>query len=63
MAAPAKHPVLGDIELVSQPIKMSAAEFTVRSPTPELGEHTEEVLAEHGYESADIDALRAAGAI
>ena len=63
MAAPTKHPVLGDIELVAQPIKMSAAEFAVRSPTPELGEHTEEVLAEHGYKSADIEALRAAGAI
>ena len=32
-------------------------------PTPELSEHTEEVLAEHGYKSADIEALRAAGAI
>ena len=63
MAAPAKHPVLGDIELVAQPIKMSAAEFAVRSPTPELGEHTDEVLGEHGYTSAEIEALRTAGAI
>ena len=63
MAAPAKHPKLGDIELVAQPIKLSAAEFTVRSATPELGEHTNEVLAEAGYEASEIAALRAAGAI
>ena len=63
MAAPAKHPKLGDIELVAQPIKLSAAEFTVRSATPELGEHTNEVLAEAGYETSEIAALRAAGAI
>ena len=63
MAAPAKHPKLGDIELVAQPIKLSGAEFTVRSATPELGEHTNEVLAEAGYEMSEIAALRAAGAI
>ena len=63
MAAPAKHDQLGDIELVAQPIKLSGAAFRVRSATPELGEHTDDVLAEAGYESAEIAALRAAGAI
>ena len=63
MAAPAKHPALGEIELVAQPIKLSGAPFEVRSPTPELGEHTEEVLAEAGYDDDAIAALRAAYAI
>ena len=63
MAAPAKHPKLGDIELVAQPIKMSGAEFQVRAPTPGLGEHTREVLAAAGYSAEDVDELRAAGAI
>ena len=63
MAAPAQHPKLGDIELVAQPVKISGAEFTVRSPTPELGEHTDEVLAEAGYEQTEIAALRSAGAV
>jgi len=31
--------------------------------SPLLGEHTEEVLAELGYGKAEVDALRAAGAI
>ena len=63
MAAPAKHPELGDIELVAQPIKMSGAEFRVRSTTPALGEHTSEILAAAGYSAGEIDALRARGAL
>lgn len=63
MAAPANHPELGDIELVAQPIKMSGAEFHVRSTTPGLGEHTSEVLTAAGYSAEDIDELRTAGAI
>ena len=63
MAAPAQHPKLGDIELVAQPVKISGAEFTVRSPTPELGEHSDEVLMEAGYDQAEIAALRSAGAV
>ena len=63
MAAPARHGKLGDIELVAQPIKLSATPFKVRRATPELGEHTDEVLVEAGYEEDDIAALRTAGAI
>ena len=63
MAAPAKHPKLGDIELVAQPIKLSDAPFEVRSATPELGEHTDEVLAEAGYDAEEVAALRTAGAV
>ena len=63
MAAPVRHPELGDIELVAQPVRMSDSEFAVRRPTPALGEHTREILAEVGYDEAAIDALAEAGAI
>ena len=57
MAAPVRHPELGDIELVAQPVRMSGSEFAVRRPTPALGEHTREILAEAGYAPTEIDAL------
>ena len=63
MAVPVRHPELGDIELVAQPVRMSDSEFAVRRPTPALGEHTREILAEAGYDEATIDALAEAGAI
>jgi formyl-CoA transferase len=63
MAAPVAHPTLGPIELVAQPIQMSDVPFRIRSATPELGEHTDAVLHEAGYDDAEIAALRGAGAI
>jgi formyl-CoA transferase len=63
MAAPVHHPELGDIELVAQAIRMSETPFSIRSATPELGAHTDEVLAEVGYTADEIDALRESGAV
>lgn len=63
MAAPVHHPKLGDIELVSQAVKMHDTPFVVRRPTPDLGEHTDEILRAAGYAEAEITDLRNAGAI
>jgi crotonobetainyl-CoA:carnitine CoA-transferase CaiB-like acyl-CoA transferase len=63
MAAPVSHPTLGNIELVSQPIQYGEQPFRIRSATPELGEHTDEVLRAAGYSASEIAALRTAGAI
>jgi crotonobetainyl-CoA:carnitine CoA-transferase CaiB-like acyl-CoA transferase len=52
------HPVLGDVEVVGQSIELSRSKWSVRSPTPGAGEHTDAVLAELGYAPADIAALR-----
>jgi crotonobetainyl-CoA:carnitine CoA-transferase CaiB-like acyl-CoA transferase len=54
------HPVLGDTEVVGQPIELSRTPWSIRSASPEPGEHTDSVLTELGYSSNEIAALRAA---
>ena len=58
MASPVHHPELGDISLVAQPITLSDAPFRIRSATPKLGEHTDEVLGAIGYTDGEIEQLR-----
>lgn len=52
-----------EIEVVRSPIEFGATPASVRHAAPELGEHTEEVLLEHGYTWEDIAALKEKGAI
>jgi formyl-CoA transferase len=56
------HPVRGKYLTVGNPIKLSDSPTDVKR-SPLLGEHTDEVMAELGYSSEQISALRAAGAI
>ena len=58
MASPVHHPELGDISLVAQPVKLSEAPFRIRSATPELGAHTDDVLRTIGYSDDDIEQFR-----
>ena len=58
MASPVHHPELGDISLVAQPVTLSDAPFRIRSATPELGEHTDEVLGAIGYTDGEIEQFR-----
>jgi crotonobetainyl-CoA:carnitine CoA-transferase CaiB-like acyl-CoA transferase len=53
------HPKLGDIPVVSTPLTFSGMRVGVRSPAPLQGEHTDQVLGEHGYSPDEIAALRA----
>ena len=53
------HPRLGEIPVVGTPVKFSRMRPGVRRPAPQQGEHSDEILAEHGYSSAEIAALRA----
>jgi formyl-CoA transferase len=59
MAAPVQHAKLGDIEVVNQPVKLSRTPSQIVHPTPEKGEHTEEVLKEYGYDDKAIAGFRA----
>ena len=62
MEMPIAHPALGEISVVRAPMQIEGVECA-RRPTPERGEHTEEVLTEFGFSAAEIATLRAQRAI
>ena len=62
MAMPVAHPALGEISLVRAPMQIAGV-ACARTPTPERGEHTDQVLGEFGFSAEEIAALRAAKAI
>jgi crotonobetainyl-CoA:carnitine CoA-transferase CaiB-like acyl-CoA transferase len=65
MARPMDHKRLGELQVVGQAINMTRTPepARMRIPTPDLGEHNDEILRELGYNQGDIADLRAAGAI
>ena len=64
IARPVHHPVLGDIKVVGQPINLTDnPQPESLRPTPDLGQHTDAILAGLGYDAAAIADLRARGVI
>ena len=57
------HPKAGRIRQIGVPIKFSETPGEVRTPAPEMGEHTEEILKGLGYNQEAIDRLRKEGVI
>ena len=57
------HPRLGAIPVVGMPVTFSRIRPEIRRHAPVRGEHTDEVLAEHGYAAEEIRALRATRAV
>jgi len=53
-----RHSKLGEIPVVGTPLHFSRMSPGVRRAAPLRGEHTDEILAEHGYTPARIQALR-----
>jgi crotonobetainyl-CoA:carnitine CoA-transferase CaiB-like acyl-CoA transferase len=64
IARPVRHPELGDIKVVGQPINLTKAPQPAEyRPTPELGQHTDEIMAGLGHDAKAIAGFRSRGAI
>jgi formyl-CoA transferase len=57
------HPGAGPIKNLGVPVKLSDTPGAVDRPAPLLGEHTDAILTELGYEPSERAALRAAGVV
>jgi formyl-CoA transferase len=57
------HPEIGKLKMVNSPIRFSETPHEVKIPPPLLGQHTEEVLLELGYDWASIGKLKKKGVI
>lgn len=60
---PYEHHTFGHMELIANPVKLSRSPEKVRRPAPQFGQHTEEVLLEHGYTWQDIERFHTGGVI
>jgi crotonobetainyl-CoA:carnitine CoA-transferase CaiB-like acyl-CoA transferase len=63
MVVEVDHATLGRVETLGLPVKFTDTPGAVHTGAPVYGQHTREVLAEHGFAAAEIDALAAEGAI
>ncbi|HET6916752.1 MAG TPA: CoA transferase [Acidimicrobiales bacterium] len=58
-----EHPHAGRYKVIPPPVRFAGAPQSVRRHAPLIGEHTDEVLLEVGYDQAEVAALRASGAL
>ena len=63
MVVEVEQPELGPVRLLGLPVKLSRTPGDPTRPAPALGEHTEEVLREAGFEADEISALLESGAV
>lgn len=64
MIVEVEHPKAGKVKMAGIPIKMSKSQGEIKSPAPDLGEHTSEVLENLlGYTKEEIVKLRDMGVL
>jgi crotonobetainyl-CoA:carnitine CoA-transferase CaiB-like acyl-CoA transferase len=63
MVVAVEHARLGPVQTLGLPVKFSDTPGKVRAGAPVYGQHTREVLRDHGFSDAEIEALLAEGAI
>jgi crotonobetainyl-CoA:carnitine CoA-transferase CaiB-like acyl-CoA transferase len=57
------HPTAGHLEVVGSPLFMSDTPVISPGPPPLLGQHTDEILTEFGFSTADRSRLRLEGVV
>jgi crotonobetainyl-CoA:carnitine CoA-transferase CaiB-like acyl-CoA transferase len=57
------HPTAGEVRAIGLAIKFSETPGGVRRAAPVFGQHTREVLRDHGYSDAEVDQMAAVGAV
>ena len=63
MLVDTEDPELGTIHNIGVPVKLSATPGSIRRRGPALGEHSGEILLEHGFTQGEVDELLNAGVI
>jgi crotonobetainyl-CoA:carnitine CoA-transferase CaiB-like acyl-CoA transferase len=63
MIVSVEHPTAGTVRMAGLPVKLSETPGAVRTAAPLLGEHSEAILREAGYDAESIAALVQAGVI
>jgi crotonobetainyl-CoA:carnitine CoA-transferase CaiB-like acyl-CoA transferase len=63
MLVEVEHRKAGKVKTIGLPVKFSATPGKVAQAAPILGEHSRDILAEHGYAAAEIEALAAERAV
>ena len=63
LAREVDHPQLGSIQVLGLPVTLSRTPGAIRTPTPEKGEHADEILRELGISADEIRQLHEEGVV
>jgi crotonobetainyl-CoA:carnitine CoA-transferase CaiB-like acyl-CoA transferase len=63
MLVEVEHARLGPVQTLGLPVKFSETPGQVRTAAPVFGQHTREILAEHGFSADEIAAFEREGAV